>query len=253
MKKDFITVAPDRGNGNATVIVTADKNLGDARRTSLSVSGGGMNRTININQEEVERFTAASAPNGVYILSTDKFVYKRSVWDTANNSKAVGVAVKTATCSFVIAPVEQTAIQWGGYGTLISGCTTAPDLATAKKDYKGEQNTDAIIAQLGTSIEYAVKYCRNYTFKNGKKGYLPTLGELNEAYQNKSEVDACMSLIGGKALDNSSTPSNYRKWSSTQYDSNYAWCLDWKDGAKNTYYKDYRHSFYCARPFAKLM
>lgn len=133
MQKDFITVTPDSGNGTATVMVAAVKNTGDVRSTSLSVSGEGMNRTININQAEVERFTAASAPNGVYILSTDKFVYKCSVWDTTNNSKAVGVDVKTAKCSFVIAPVEQTAIQWGGYGTLISGCTNAADLASAKK------------------------------------------------------------------------------------------------------------------------
>lgn len=252
MKKDFLTVTPDSGSGNATVTVVASENIGGARSTSIKISGGGMSRTINTSQQE-GGFASSTAPNGVYIQHSNGRLFLRSEWNIAWNSKAVGVAVKTAKCSFVIAPVEQTAIQWGGYGTLISGCTNAADLATAKKDYKGKQNTDAIITQLGTSIEYAAKYCRNYTFKNGEIGYLPALEELNEAYRNKSEVDACMSLIGGKALYNSSTPSNYRKWSSTQYDSNYAWCLDWKDGTKNTYYKDYRHSFYCARPFAKLM
>ena len=99
------------------------------------------------------------------------------------------------------------------------------------------------------SEQYAANYCRNYTFKNGAVGYQPALGELFEAYQNKSEVDACMSLIGGKALYDSSI-NNYWKWSSTQYDSNTAWVLDWNNGYLYNFSKDYSNYNACARPFA---
>lgn len=348
-----------------------------------------MTKNITLSQVPDGAYRPTDAPNGVYIISTDGFAYERSAWKTSDNSKAVGVGVKTTKCSFVIAPVEQTSIQWGGYGTLINGCTTTTNSDTAKTDYKGKQNTDAIIAQLGvyaamasslemneiisnataqslsmlntlqindevisdeqyqllmnkqqsgetlteteiqqiniyrnnqikvqfkekyniqsdvvldlviseirlqfksminaqqeimtlseletsttftinsndvdnisdegimllassSSEQYAANYCRNYTFKNGKQGYQPALGELYEAYQNKSEVDACMSLIGGKPLYDGSI-SNYRKWSSTQYDSNTAWYLNWDDGnilINNKYYSNYDA---CARPFA---
>lgn len=350
-----------------------------------------MTKNITLSNVPSGAYVPSNAPVGIYIMSTDGFAYKRSAWNTANNSKAVGVGVKTSKCSFVIAPVEQTSIQWGGYGTLISGCTTTTSSSTAQTDYKGKQNTDAIIAQLGvytamvaslemdnivsgatmqaaslsetveldtdeiisdekyqtlidkqqsgealteieiqqmnlyrnnqikvqfkekygissdvvldlvltemrsqfkamiafqsevmilpeeggeipespvseadidnmsdegimllastSSEQYAANYCRNYTFKNGKQGYQPALGELYEAYQNKSEVDACMSLIGGKALYDSSI-SNYGKWSSTQYDSFNAWQLHWDYGNVTRINKDYSYNLYCARPFA---
>lgn len=350
-----------------------------------------MTKNITLSNVPSGAYVPSSAPVGIYILSTDGFVYKRSAWNTANNSKAVGVGVKTANCAFVIAPDEQTSIQWGGYGTLISGCTTTTDSSVAQKDYKGKTNTDAIIAQLGvytamamslemndivsnaitqatsmpdtissdetiiseeeyqaltdkqqsgetlteeeiqqmniyrnnliktqfkerydissdvvldlvlsemrsqfkamiafqsgvmmlpevedgtkqalpisetdvdnisdegimllastSSEQYAANFCRNYTFKNGAKGYQPALGELYEAYQNKSEVDACMSLIGGKALYDSSI-SNYRKWSSTQFSAYSAWNLDLDDGNIYSSNKDYSNYYDCARPFA---
>ena len=34
MKKDFLTVTPDSGSGNATVTVVASENIGGARSTS---------------------------------------------------------------------------------------------------------------------------------------------------------------------------------------------------------------------------
>lgn len=347
------------------------------------------NQLVKYSDVDLPGLDPNTAPNGVYICDNKSRLWKKSDWDTSNNDNASGVAVKTYNCAFVIAPVEQTSIQWGGYGTLINGCTTTTNSDTAKTDYKGKQNTDAIIAQLGvyaamasslemneiisnataqslsmpntlqindevisdeqyqllmnkqqfgetlteteiqqiniyrnnqikvqfkekyniqsdvvldlviseirlqfkaminaqqeimtlpeletsttfpinsndvdnisdegimllassSSEQYAANYCRNYTFKNGKQGYQPALGELYEAYQNKSEVDACMSLIGGKPLYDGSI-SNYRKWSSTQYDSNSAWNLDWDDGYIPINNKANSNDNNCARPFA---
>lgn len=242
--KDFITATPDSGTGGGTVTVSASKNIGKERSSSIIISGGGITRTINISQKSI--------PNGVYIYDKQGKLWNKSDWSTSNNSNASGIAVKTDNCSFVIAPTEQTSIQWGGLGTLISNCTTTTDKNTAKIDYNGKQNTDEIVSQLGAGLEYAARYCKEYTFLHGAKGYLPTLGELNEAYQNKSEIDACMSLIGGKALADNSI-RNFRKWSSTQYDGSKAWNLVWLDGKIGNYIKDFKSEIDCARPFTALI
>ncbi len=190
-----------------------------------------------------------TAPYGVYICDNKGRLWKREDWDTASNSKASGVAVIFTTYyKFVIAKEEQKGIEWGGYGTLINFCTTTTDLNRAKTDYNGKDNTDSIIAQLGESETYAARYCKEYVFPHGVKGYLPALGELYKAYQNKSEVDACMSLIGGKPLYDSSI-SNYRKWSSTQCNNNTAWSLNWYDG-NITNLINKNQKYYDVRPFA---
>ncbi len=46
MKKDFITATPDTGSGNGTVNVKADKNTGGSRSTFITITGGGITRTI---------------------------------------------------------------------------------------------------------------------------------------------------------------------------------------------------------------
>ena len=124
-----------------------------------------------------------------------------------------------------------------------------PESPVSEADIDNMSDEGIMLLAATSSEQYAANYCRNYTFKNGRQGYQPALGELYEAYQNKSEVDACMSLIGGKALYDSSI-SNYRKWSSTQYDSLSAWTLYWDYGNLTYYHKDYSSRINCARPFA---
>lgn len=51
MQKDFITVTPDSGSGSATVTVSASVNSGQARSSSIAISGGVVKRTVEIAQE----------------------------------------------------------------------------------------------------------------------------------------------------------------------------------------------------------
>lgn len=53
-----------------------------------------------------------------------------------------------------------------------------------KKDYAGKSNTDKIIAEFGGEAQ-AATFCRNCTFKNGKTGYLWSLGEMVDAMNNR--------------------------------------------------------------------
>lgn len=203
--------------------------------TSYSVS---VNGKAGFTSPDAQSFTANQASRsvtmtypeikrGIFILDTDGNLVKRADWNTGNNSKAVGVAVLSDNCKFVISTTENSSnIQWGGYGTTISNIVTTTDTATAKKDYLGSGNTDKIITQLGSGNAPAADYCRGVTFKHGKKGYLGSLGEWQEAYNNKAEIDACMSLIGGTAINTS-----YYHWTSTQYSSDDSWMLGWSDGS----------------------
>lgn len=174
---------------------------------------------------------------GIFILNTNGYLVNRADWNTSNNSKAVGVAVLSDNCKFVISPSENSSIiAWGGSGITINNIVTTTDSATAKKDYAGSVNTDKIITQLGPGNAPAADYCRGVTFKHGKKGYLGGTGEWQEAYNNKVEIDACMSLIGGTAINT----SNYH-WTSTQYGSTYSWILNWSDGNASNSYKGNNH------------
>ena len=191
--------------------------------------------TAGINTSRNVIMTYKYTPIGIYILDTDENLTTVNNWNTANNSKAVGVYVGTENSKFVIAPTDYNATrEWGGYGTTISGIVTSSDKTTAKKDYAGETNTDKIIAQLGKGNAPAAEFCRNYTFKNGKKGYLWSFGEAQDAYNNKAAIDAAMRKIGGTAI----ATEDYL-WTSTQYSSDRAWLQNLSRGNVEYYNKDY--------------
>lgn len=58
MKKDFLTITPDSGGGSQEVTVKASANTGNARSTTITISGGGITRTIDVSQAQ-GRFTAS--------------------------------------------------------------------------------------------------------------------------------------------------------------------------------------------------
>lgn len=51
MNKDFVKVANDSGTNNGSFDVVCEQNSGNERSTILTVSGGGVNKTINITQK----------------------------------------------------------------------------------------------------------------------------------------------------------------------------------------------------------
>lgn len=195
-----------------------------------------VSRSVTMTYLEIKR--------GVFILDTDGNLIKRSEWSSSNNSKAVGVAVLSENCEFVIAPTPKFLSKyWCPSYTYISGVTTTSSQLEAQADYKGIENSAAIVAVAGSN-NYAAAYCQEYLFKNGKKGYLGSCGEWQEAYNNKAEINACMSLIGGDEIS-----GNNFHWTSTQYDRDNAWVLRWDDGIVDYSGKE---QYRWARAFAVL-
>lgn len=82
MNKDFVEVANDSGTNNGSFDVVCKQNSGNERSTILTVSGGGVNKTINITQkasnlESIEIAGGVYSSNGTLItigsfgMSTD--------------------------------------------------------------------------------------------------------------------------------------------------------------------------------------
>lgn len=50
-KPNWVNISPNSGNGNGSIQVTAQANGGDARQGSVAVAGGGLSKTIAVNQD----------------------------------------------------------------------------------------------------------------------------------------------------------------------------------------------------------
>lgn len=65
MNKDFVEVANDSGTNNGSFDVVCEQNSGNKRSTILTVSGGGVNKTINITQK-ASSIESIEIAGGVY-------------------------------------------------------------------------------------------------------------------------------------------------------------------------------------------
>jgi hypothetical protein len=50
-KSNWVNTSPNSGNGNGSIQVTAQANEGDASQGSVAVAGGGLSKTIAVNQD----------------------------------------------------------------------------------------------------------------------------------------------------------------------------------------------------------
>ena len=165
--------------------------------------------------------------NGVYIASNDGSLVKPDSWNTSNNSKAVGVAVISDKCSFIIDKNNQTLNdkKWSNQLKDLS-LTNYTSESQAKTDYNGEHNTDIIMSEDTQNV--AAKYCRSksITFGTTRNGYLGAGGEWWTIYNNRDTISSALSKIGGAAL-------NVYEWTSTECSSDRAWILRWDGGLIN--------------------
>lgn len=204
----------------------------------------GVNSTNNTATIQISAFNT-----GIFAYYSDGTM---QTYENATTS-AIGVAVITNNCAFVIdkaATNSNNTIQYGGYNKdLSSTAVTNSTAATAKLDFDGENNTDRIInACIGyTDSTYSItgapaaEACR--AAFNGK-GYLGSLGEWQEAYNNKSYINNMMTKIGGTAI-----VENYH-WTSTHYNAlSHSWRLYWGNGYTTNYN---RCNDYCVRAFRAL-
>ena len=183
--------------------------------------------TAQIPQREVS-MVYETVKTGVFIEATDNVLYLSNDWPS--NKTANSIVVAGNGVSFRMALTQPSNMAIGSHADPLENYMTAiSDETAAKADYDGVGNT-ANILKAQPSAEYAAGYCNAFIFPDGKtKGFLPSLGQLNLAYQNKAAVDAALSKCGGTVMT-----SNYY-WSSTfwgEYGSGRScWKLNWSGGS----------------------
>lgn len=159
-----------------------------------------------------------SYENGVYIQHINRKLYTTSEWESGafSNDDANGVALITDNARFVIAKSQSTSSAWSSSAySLVDGILTTTDANVAKTDFAGYENTQLMLATDTSGAGYT---CANYTFPNGDKGYLPSLGEFCEVILNISAINSALTLVGANEFIGFAS-----YWTSTQGASDSAW------------------------------
>ena len=168
--------------------------------------------------------------DGVYIEGLDRRAYTVYNWQGGNAANSVIVASGDVMFRMALTPRSGMYMSNDPYEFLEKHMTPIEDETAAKADYDGAGNTEKLLIEI-PSTSYAAGYCNAFTFPDGKtKGYLPSLGQLWLAYQNKEAVSAALTACGGTAMSTSTFSRNYY-WSSTFWDVGgnlrYCWIFDW--------------------------
>ena len=167
-------------------------------------------------------FTYKALETGVFIIDTNDNLINKDSWSPTMKQTTVGVALITEKVAIVISTGLTTDLCWSKTNQLVGGVTTTTDSATAVQDFKGKANTEAIVKALGQNAP-AAYYCSNYTFKNGKKGYLMATGESQEIFVNMRKISELLDYIN---TDTTNLNNGFEIWTSTQKNESMAWCHD---------------------------
>lgn len=167
-------------------------------------------------------FTYKALELGVFIIDTNDNLINKDSWSPTMQQTTVGVALITEKVAIVISTELHTDLRWSKTYQLVGGVTTTTDSTVAATDYKGKANTEAIVKALGQNAP-AAYYCSNYTFKNGKKGYLMAAGEAQEIFVNMREISELLNYINPNTTN---LANGYEVWTSTQNNNSTAWRHD---------------------------
>lgn len=93
-KPNWVNTSPNSGNGNGSIQVTAQANEGDARQGSVAVAGGGLSKTIAVNQDAkllvIGAFCQNSAEFGVWTtIQVDAIGIKGIAYCTMPDSSVI--------------------------------------------------------------------------------------------------------------------------------------------------------------------
>lgn len=167
-------------------------------------------------------FTYKALELGVFIIDTNDNLINKDSWSPTMQQTTVGVALITEKVAIVISTGHHSDLCWSKTYQLVGGVTTTTDSTVAATDYKGKANTEAIVKALGQNAP-AAYYCSNYTFKNGKKGYLMAAGEAQEIFRNMWKISELLDYINPNTdnIDN-----GFEVWTSTQNNNSTAWRHD---------------------------
>lgn len=186
-------------------------------------------------------FTYKALGTGTYIIDKNDNLYKTTDLFQASGvayDDALGVLLVTDSIAIVIARVVLTEKAWSTGTGLVEGCTTTTDsYSTAIKDFAGAANTAAIIKK-HNALDEAAASCNRYIFKNGKKGYLMSVGEALAIQANIDTIGRLLMDIDTGNGNVMSSSEDY--WTSTQYDASKAYYVTMSSKRPSSSLKDNR-------------
>ena len=182
--------------------------------------------------------------------------------DKISSKTLLGVVIyeKTASESGWIMKVKpvKTGIEWGGYGTDISGLTNCSESKSCLTDIQAScTNTDIITAKGSSSTYPAAWAAKNYSptgTPSDKSWCLPSGGLLNNINNsvNLAKVNAGITIVEGTILGNAS--GGYENiWSSSEYSSTDAW--NFYASTSGSFFMDYggKYDDYSTRSVRPVM
>lgn len=121
MQKDFLTITPDFGRGSQAVTVKASPNTGNARSTTITISGGGITRTIDVIQAQ-GRFTASKTGSIQFYNNTGDYITSRlylRLIDSNNENRYISLCERLNQLNSGEQETEQISgeVQWEGSQT----------------------------------------------------------------------------------------------------------------------------------------
>lgn len=160
-KSNWVNTSPNSGNGNGSIQVTAQANEGDARQGSVAVAGGGLSKTIAVNQDArllvIGTFGRKSNEYGLwttiqvnaigikgiaYCTMSDSSVVEKELNDTVNVAESehcMFVSLegrRVNDTSKVVTFNMQTTLDFIGYADTLCELFTNIDFNSAKKNTK---------------------------------------------------------------------------------------------------------------------
>jgi hypothetical protein len=119
---------------------------------------------------------------------------------------------------------EWTSKVWGGYGTAVDG-------ADGTAIGTGAQNTTDIVNQLGSTADYAAKFCSDLNCGGYDDWFLPSKDELKAIWDNLVDDGTGANSGAGGFAENT-------YWSSSEANSTNAIGREFSDGGWSYIYKD---------------
>lgn len=177
-KPNWVNTSPNSGNGNGSIQVTAQANEGDARQGSVAVAGGGLSKTIAVNQDAkllvIGDFGRYSIEYGLwttiqvnaigikgiaYCTMSDSSVVEKDLNNTVNVAESEHcefVSLKGRrmnNASKVVTFNMQTTLDFIGHADTLCELFTDIDFNSAKK------NTQIDVTPFYESLVYDINNC----------------------------------------------------------------------------------------------
>lgn len=176
-KPNWVNTSPNSGNGNGSIQVTAQANEGDARQGSVAVAGGGLSKTIAVNQDArllvIGTFGRKSTEYGLwttiqvnaigikgiaYCTMSDSSVVEKELNNTVNVAESehcMFVSLegrRMDNASKVVTFNMQTTLDFIGYVDTLCELFTDIDFNSTKK------NTQLDVTPFYESLVYEINY-----------------------------------------------------------------------------------------------